>query len=169
MRPVVPAGDNLPENVQRVKFDPPPGQEDEVNPIVGIVHHDPEGNKLASEFMFELTEDEIAVLNHEPFVTIVVYADHLHPFAIQTSYPAEEKYHTLNEHTHFCVSNLTHDEKKPWLCENPRHEMPEMRERECPVCWNERQIQVVKEAESGQENKELPSMGSVSKLRGEDS
>lgn len=138
MRPVIPSG-NFPDNVKPAKFAAPEGMEEQVNDTIGLVHvHPNTGQTVAIEFMFELSEEELLVLQHERFITMTVMADHLHPFSIQTSYPFDEKYRTLKQHTHVCKSNIAHEEPKWWQCENPRHHSKDDRDRECDDCWRKR-------------------------------
>lgn len=135
MRPVTPPTDNLPDNVMPARFDPPDEVKDEVNPIVGLVHKDEQGQPLGLEFMFELTKDEITVLRHEPYLTITMMSDHLHPFALQTSFEPDKKYAELMEHNHICNSNITHANQKWWRCDNPTHNSEQHRLRQCDECW----------------------------------
>lgn len=132
MRPVTPTVD-LPDNVKAVKFSAPEGQTD-IGDIVGLVHQDQEGKNVALEFMFELTKDEIKVLRHEPYLTMTVMSDHLHPFALQTTFPFEQKYETLNEHSHICTDNITHESHQFWRCDNPSH-TGDNKHRMCQACW----------------------------------
>lgn len=137
MRPVAPTTE-LPDDVKAVMFRAPEGEEDKVNDIPGLTHIDESGEPKALEFMFELTEQEIKILKHEPYVTLLVMADHLHPFAIQTSYPYDPKYDDIDEHTHICSSNLVHEDNIYWKCDNPRHEALRDRVRECDECFQHR-------------------------------
>ena len=139
MRPVPPPQD-LPPNLRPAKFSAPPEISGEVNDIYGVIHLDEEGNANALEFQFQLSKDEIKVLRHEPYITLTILADHLHPFALQTSFPTDEKYDKLMEHQHVCNTNLTHDKQKWWRCDNPSHdsETSEQRIRVCDECWQER-------------------------------
>lgn len=152
MKQVVPSVKDLPENVRPVKFNPPEGMEKEINSAVGIVHLDPEsGESVALEFMFEFTEQELSVLMHEPFLTVTFMTDHLHPFAIQTSYPYDPSYEKLDDHHHICDSNFAHENNEYWRCENPRHNPIKDRMRECDPCWRTRTQQ------SGEESGGPPS------------
>jgi hypothetical protein len=138
MRQVVPSGD-FPSNVVPAKFTPPEGMGDEVGEAVGLIHKHPDtGETLALEFMFELTEQDIRVLKHEPYLTLTFMTDRLHPFAIQTSYPYDEKYENLDTHTHICRDNLAHEDNQWWKCDNPRHDHIKDRIRECTPCWRAR-------------------------------
>lgn len=139
MRQVTPSGD-FPPNVQLVRFTPPDNLPDglQMQDAVGLAHLNEGREIVALEFMFELTDDEIQVLNHERYLTLTMMSDHLHPFALQTSYPPDPKYAQLDEHTHVCVDGLTHEKDKFWKCENPRHDHKQNRIRECEECWYER-------------------------------
>lgn len=137
MRQVVPSGD-FPPNVHPVKFSPPEGMEEQVGEAIGLLHQDQNGETVALEFMLELTEQEIRVLKHEPFITLTLMADHLHPFAIQTSYPEDEKYEDLDTHHHICDKNASHENNEWWRCDNPRHDHIKDRIRECDSCWRVR-------------------------------
>ena len=137
MRPVAPNVD-LPDDVRPVMFRAPEGQEDEINDIPGLVHLDEQGEPKAMEFMFELTDQEIKVLKHEPYITLTVLADHLDPFALQTTFPYDTKYESLEEHTHICDANLAHDENMFWRCDNPSHDKIKARVRECDECFQVR-------------------------------
>ena len=147
MRPVVPTGD-FPDNVRPAKFKAPEGMEDDVNDIAGLLHLDDAGEPQAMEFMFELSEAEIKVLKHEPYVTMTVMADHLHPFAIQTSYPPDPKFDSLDEHTHICDSNMVHEENKWWRCDSPNHDKIKDRNRECDDCWSARQHMIAEHGDT---------------------
>ena len=142
MKPVTPPSD-LPSSVKPVMFQPPEGMEDEINPLPGMVHLDDEGHPLGLEFMFELSKEEIQVLRHEPFVTITFMGDQVTPFALQTSYPIDEKYAKLMEHHHICTQNLVHEKQKFWRCDNPTHNSDEQKLRECDACFENRQDQEV--------------------------
>lgn len=134
MKPIIPSGE-FPENVKPAKFTAPDEIKDHVNDIVGLMHQDQEGNTVALEFMFEVTEQELHTLKHEPFVTLTLFTSDLSPFALQTSYPFEDKYTQLNSHTHICTSK---EESHWWKCDNPRHDPIKDRTRECDECWRER-------------------------------
>lgn len=150
MRPVIPP-DDLPNNVQAVQFNPPEGMEEQVNKVAGLVHYDNDGNKAAMEFMFELSQEELQVLNHEPYLTLTVMADHLHPFALQSSFPPEpDRYDKLDSHNHKCVSNLTHETEQFWRCFNPRHANIKGKELECDSCWQVRLFESDKKEEQEQ-------------------
>lgn len=130
MKPILPKLEDLPDNVQPVKFTAPQELAGDVEDIVGCAHKTEDGQTIAIEFLFELNDDEVRVLKHEPYLTFTIMADHLHVFAIQTSFPPDKKYSDLEEHTHKCP-----DCEKFSRCENPRHEMPRDRVRQCDKCW----------------------------------
>jgi hypothetical protein len=140
MRPVPPPLE-LPETCRAALFQPPEGLEDKVNPLPGIVHLDAEGEPVGLEFMFELSRDEVQVLKHEPYVTITFMGSALPPFALQTSYPEDDKYKNLDDHYHICTSNFTHEEQKFWQCDNPAHNPKDngQRLRECLECFHSKE------------------------------
>jgi hypothetical protein len=150
MRPVTPPTNNLPDNVKPARFQAPPEVADQVNDIMGLVHSGPDGEPLGLEFMFELSKDEIKVLRHEPYLTITMMADHLHPFAIQTSFPVDKKYDQLIEHQHVCTANATHMQQKWWRCDNPTHNVNEDRIRQCDECWDYQLVESAQQIESGE-------------------
>jgi hypothetical protein len=136
VRPVMPP-DNLPEHVDAARFDPPESIANEVDSIAGIIHKDPEDKEpVALEFMFELSEQDIKVLKHDPYLTITILADHLHPFRIETSHQYTPDYEQLEEHHHICAENVTHDTNEWWRCDNPRHDKIKDRNRVCDSCWD---------------------------------
>jgi hypothetical protein len=134
VRPVVPSGE-LPDSVSAVMFQPPPGTEEEVTALPGIVHLGPDGQPIACEFMFEFTKDEIKVLKHEPFVTITMMVQAPPVFAIQTTFDPDPKFDSLNEHQHICTENLTHENRQFWRCDNPTHNAKDQRIRTCDPCY----------------------------------
>lgn len=140
MKNIVPNGD-LPPHVQPVKF----GVNEEmreagIQDAYAIVHypehltdpstHRPE-NIQAIELMFEVTQDEITTLMHEPYITLTLLTDQLPPVMMQTSYPYDPRYKLMVEHHHRCPLCEEH-----WRCDNPKHKMPESRKLVCTSCWH---------------------------------
>ena len=141
MKPVMPAGLELPDNVKLIQFTAPEGMEDAVQNIHGLVHLDEEGQPLGFEFMFELDKKEIQVLRHEPYITISFMGQGITPFKLETTIPHDDMYRGLMEHTHVCTSELTHENNKWWSCDNPTHNTKENRVRNCADCVQEAGVQ----------------------------
>lgn len=151
MRVVIPnPNQEYPKNVIPAKFTPEEGL-DNVEPTYGLVHKDPEGKTVALEFMLELTEEDLMVLKHEPYLTLTIASEILPPFAIQTSFPYNEKYKKMAEHHHICRSNLMHVENIFWRCDNPMHDKSH-KFRECDNCWQMRTSEM--DAQDGVEREE---------------
>ena len=134
MRPVVPQGE-LPESVQAVMFRAPEDRED-IEDIPGIVHLAEDGSAIAMEFMFEISKDELKVLRHEPYLTVLIEGGQLTPFSLQSTVPFDEKYETLIEHSHVCTENVTHEKQLWWRCDNPAHDSKANTIRMCDDCFN---------------------------------
>ena len=127
----------LPDNVQAVLFRAPAERED-VQDIAGLVHKDEDGQPVAIEFMFELSKQDLHVLKHEPFLTLILEGSELAPFSLQATIPYDEKYKTLSEHSHVCTENVTHEKQQWWRCDNPSHtgEVNNNTIRMCTSCFD---------------------------------
>lgn len=152
MRPVVPQGD-LPETVKAIMFRAPEGRDD-VDDIPGVVHLDEDGSPIAMEFMFEISRDELKVLRHEPYLTVLIEGGQLTPFSIQSTIKFDKKYETLNEHSHVCTENVAHERQLWWRCDNPAHDSKANSIRMCDDCFEILTSQYEIEDTSPEENDE---------------
>lgn len=151
MKNIVPNGD-LPDNVQAVKFGASKEMKEEgIQDAFGIVHYpehltDPEkrypGDVVAVEMMFEVSQEELMTLMHEPYITLTMLTDELPPTVVQTTHPYDPRYKLTVEHTHHCPEC-----DKYYRCDNPKHKMPESRKLICDECWHVKMDEAVEQHE----------------------
>lgn len=137
---IVPSGD-LPDHVQPVKFSASKEMKEEgIEDAYAIVHYpehmtDPEkrysGDIVAIEMLFEISQEELTTLMHEPYITLTMLTDQLPPTMLQTAFPYDPRYKLVVEHTHRCPECENH-----YRCDNPKHKMPESRKLVCDDCWH---------------------------------
>lgn len=154
MKPVLPTGLDLPENVRVVTLTGPEDQ-DFIEDITGLVHLDEDGTPLGFEFMFEFDKKDLHVLKHEPYLTVSFFGKGITPFAMQTTVPYDKKYTTLATHTHVCSANKAHDKQVWWQCDNPSHKTDTDRLRTCFDC-----LQALEDEPQDEPQEELRDTGS---------